>query len=100
MKTLAVENVLERFILSSRLDCLELKKKARKMIFVESKNILETYNWKELINDNTYIGFELFMEALGILQFQNKEPFKKKKIFQNFSFKFQVKMINSNNYFR
>ena len=75
VKTLAVENVLERFILSSRLDCLELKKRARKMIFVENKNILKTNNWKELIKENTDFGFELFMEALGILPFQNTQSY-------------------------
>ena len=73
IRTLNVDNVLERFIFASRMDCLELKKKARKMIFVQNKNILKTENWKELIKENTDIGFELFMEALGILQFQNTQ---------------------------
>ena len=73
VKNLNIENVLERFIFASRMDCLELKKKARKFIFVENKNILKTENWKELIKKNTDIGFELFTEALGILQFQNTQ---------------------------
>jgi hypothetical protein len=58
-----VGNVLERFIIASRTDSSELRKKTLELMKRENKNIMKTDNWRQLVKDNVDIVFELIMEG-------------------------------------
>ena len=65
IKTLSVNNVLERFIFASKNGVCKLKQSSLEKLLKENKRIMNIDNWRNMAKENADVVMELVMEFIS-----------------------------------
>ena len=64
IETISVENVLERYIMASKYDLLDIAESCFDVIRREKYKILSSPNWRSIVRDNVDLMFEMILKLL------------------------------------